>query len=88
VGTLGTRNAVTRYRNTYHADVIERVVAAVRAYNGFATSLEVVVLGILHGVDASFDTATDGLHGIAHIEAYGAGAAMSKGHRERSPLRM
>ena len=79
---------MTRYRKTSHADVIEGVVAAVRAYDGFATSLEVIVLGILHGVDASFDTATDGLHGITHIEAYGAGAAMSKGHLERSPLGM
>jgi hypothetical protein len=31
--------------------------------------LEVVVLGILHGVDASFDTATDGLHGVAHSKS-------------------
>jgi hypothetical protein len=43
VGTLGARNAVTRYRNTCHADVIEGVVAAVRAYDGFPTSLEVLV---------------------------------------------
>ena len=88
MGTLGTRNTVTRYRNTCYAEVVEGVVAAVRAHDGFATSLEVVVLGILHGIDASFDTATDGLHGVAHIEAYGAGAGMSKGHRERSPLGM
>lgn len=37
-----------------------------RAYDVFATSLEVVVLGILRGVDTSFDTATDGFDGVAH----------------------
>ena len=50
-----------------------------RADDGFASSLEVVVLVIVHGVDASFDTATDGLEGVAHSRAYGAGAAVSKG---------
>jgi len=59
MGTLGARDAITRYRNSCHVDVIEGVVAAVRAYDGFPTSLEMVVLGILHGVDASFDAATD-----------------------------
>ena len=38
-----------------------------RAYDGFPTSLEVVVWRILHGFDASFDTSTDGFDGAAHI---------------------
>ena len=86
-GTLCTCYAVTRYRNTCHSDVIERVVAAVRAYDGFATSLEVVVLVILHSFDPSFDTATDGLDGVAHSRSVRCWCCCVKGHGDAGQRR-
>jgi hypothetical protein len=57
----------------------------VRAYDGFATSLEVVVLGVLHGVDASFDTSTDGFDGVAHSKSVRCWCWCVKGSRRRWP---
>jgi hypothetical protein len=66
VSTFGALDSVARERHARDPDQIEGVVAAVRAYDGFAGSLEVVRLGILHGVNAGFDAATNGFDGVVH----------------------
>jgi hypothetical protein len=53
-----------------HAERGEQVTATVRANDSLAGSLETVRSGGLRGVNASFDTATEGFEGVTHRKAY------------------
>jgi hypothetical protein len=63
---FGTLEAKASQGKADHAKRGERVTATVRANDSLAGSLEMVRSGMLHGVNASFDTAAEGFDGVTH----------------------
>jgi hypothetical protein len=65
-GAFGTLEAKAGQGKADHAERGERVTATVRANDSLAGSLEMVRSGMSHGVNASFDTATECFEGVTH----------------------
>jgi len=65
-GAFGTPKAEASEGKTHHSERGEGVTATVRANNGLAGRFKAVRNGIMHCVNASFDTAAEGLDGVIH----------------------